>query len=79
MSILNGPMNVATYQKKENEISGKRELGEEEKNNQLILERVRAALLWSFRGQHSKKNGWYEGSAWDSWNPDIDMEVGTTP
>ena len=27
----------------------------EEKSNRSILERLRAALLWSFKGQHDKK------------------------
>ena len=50
-------MNVAAYQeKKENENTGKREALEEEKKAvNRILERLNAAFLPSFRGQHDKK------------------------
>ena len=43
--------------------------GEEEKNSRPILERLSAALLRSFRGQHGKKNNYYEESARDNWDP----------
>ena len=35
-------------------------------NKQLILKKLCAALLRSFRGQHSKK---MKGSAWVNWDP----------
>ena len=46
-------MNVAAHQEKEkNEKMGKRKVGEERR---LILKRLRATLLRSFRGLHSEK------------------------
>ena len=34
---------------------GKRRTGEKEENKRLILRKLFAALLWSFRGQRNKK------------------------
>ena len=49
-------MSVAAHQEqKENENTGEREAGKEEKNSQPISERLRAALLRSFRKQHGEK------------------------
>ena len=45
-------MNVVAHQEKEkNEKTGKRKVGEDRP----ILKRLRATLLWSFRGLHGKK------------------------
>ena len=45
-------MNVAAHQEKEkNEKTDKRKAGED----RAILKRLRATLLWSFRGLHGKK------------------------
>ena len=38
------------------------------KGSRPILEILRAALLRSVRGQHDRKNGFYEGSAQGKWN-----------
>ena len=42
--------------------------------NRLILKRLRATLLRSFRGLHGEKNGLCEGSARGSWNPREDQQ-----
>ena len=64
-------MNVTAHQGKEkNEKTekGKRRAGEKEKreNRRPILKKLCAALLRSFRGQHSEK---IKGSAWGNWDP----------
>ena len=65
-------MNVTAHQEKEeNEETkkGKRGAGEKKKkreNRRPILKMLRAALLRSFRGQHSEK---IKGSAWGNWDP----------
>ena len=63
-------MNVTAHQeKKKNEETkkGKRRVGEKKKRKQTpILKKLCAALLRSFRGQHSKK---IKGSAWGNWDP----------
>ena len=59
-------MNVAAHQKGKNEKTktGKRKAGED---RQPIL-KLRAAILWSFRGQHGKK--WFErGEFPGNWDP----------
>ena len=48
-------MNVAAHQEKENEKTGKRESGEEEKNSRLILEKLSAAFVQRGRRQHGEK------------------------
>ena len=61
-------MNVTAHQeKKKNEETktGKRK-AEKEKNMRPILKKLCAALLRSFRGQHSEK---IKGSARDIWDP----------
>ena len=42
--------------------------------NRLILKRLRATLLRSFRGLHGEKNGLCEESARGSWNPREDQQ-----
>ena len=63
-------MNVTAHQEKgENEETkkGKRRAGEKKRENKrLILKKLCAALLWSFRGQHSEK---MKGSARGNWDP----------
>ena len=46
-----------------------KEAGEEQRNRQLILKRLRAALLQSYKGAAWRKNGLCEGSAWGNWDP----------
>ena len=46
-----------------------RERQEKGEDKRPILKRLRAALLWSFGGQHGEKNGLCEGSARGSWDP----------
>ena len=43
-----------------------RERQEKRENKRSILEKLRAALLRSFRGQHSEK---MKGSVWGNWDP----------
>ena len=58
-------MNVTTHQEKEKK--GKRGAGEKKRENKRpILEKLCAALLRSFRGQHSEE---MKGSARGNWNP----------
>ena len=63
-------MNVTAHQeKKKNKETktGKRRAGEKKKRNRRpILKKLCAALLRSFRGQHSEK---MKGSAWGNWDP----------
>ena len=63
-------MNVTTHQEKEeNEESKKAREGQEKrkrKNKQPILKKLCAALLRSFRGQHSEK---MKGSSRGNWDP----------
>ena len=63
-------MNVTAHQEKEeNEKTrkGKRGAGEKKREKKRpILKMLCAALLRSFRGQHSEK---MEGSAWGNWDP----------
>ena len=60
-------MNVTTNQQKKNEETkkGKKRAGEK-KSRRPILKKLCAALLWPFRGQHSKK---MKGSVWGNWGP----------
>ena len=62
-------MNVTTHQEKEkNEKDKEGQKKRKSKNRQPILKKLCAALLCSFRGQHSEK---IKGSAWgnlDPWN-----------
>ena len=46
-------MNVTAHQEKEKNEETKK--GRKRENRRLILKKLCAALLWSFRGQHSKK------------------------
>ena len=65
-------MNVtAQQQKEENEQTKKGKRGQEKskkkrENRRPILKKLCAALLRSFRGQHSEK---MKGSAWGNWDP----------
>ena len=61
-------MNVTAHQEKEeNETKkGKRRAGEKRKNRRPILRKLCAALLRSFRGQHSEK---MKGNARGNWDP----------
>ena len=71
-------MNVAAHQEKEkNEKTGKRKAGEKlekKEDNRSILQKLRAALLRSFREQHDEKNGLCEGSARGNWDPREDQQ-----
>ena len=42
--------------------------GQEMREDKLILKRLRATLMRSFRGLHGEKNGFCEGSAWGNWD-----------
>ena len=68
-------MNVTAHQeKKENEETKKGKRGAEEKkkeNKRPILKKLCAALLRSFRGQHSEK---MKGSARGNWDPREDQQ-----
>ena len=62
-------MNVTAHQEKEKNKetnTGKRRAGEKRENRRPILRKLCAALLPSFRGQHSEK---IKGSAWGNWDP----------
>ena len=61
-------MNVTAHQEEKNEETkiGKRKAREERVNRRPILKKLCAALLQSFRGQHSEK---MKGSARGNWDP----------
>ena len=50
----------------EGDEEGQERGGRKRENKQQILKKLCAALLWSFRGQHSKK---MKGSAQGNWGP----------
>ena len=58
-------MNVTAHQEKETK-KGKRGAGEKKENRRPILKKLCAALLRSFRRQHSEK---IKGSARGNWDP----------